>query len=108
MKSQIPETKFCALNAILISLILETGNLLNKHSSELLNNCLNMTNVFNKYDSIIIGTGNILENEEFKKAKNPTQEVKTYVFPKDKNFVIKMFYVSSPAHSRLFHVFLRC
>lgn len=30
----------------------------------------------NKYDSIVIGTGNILENEEFKKAKNPTQEVR--------------------------------
>lgn len=29
----------------------------------------------NKYESIIVGTGNILENEEFKKAKNPTQEV---------------------------------
>jgi len=30
---------------------------------------------FDNYQSIIIGTGNILENEEFKKAKNPTQEV---------------------------------
>lgn len=29
----------------------------------------------NKYESIVVGTGNILENEEFKKAKNPTQEV---------------------------------
>lgn len=35
-----------------------------------------MTSSFlNKYESIVIGTGNILENEEFKKAKNPTQEV---------------------------------
>jgi hypothetical protein len=33
------------------------------------------SNDFNKYDSIVVGTGNILENEEFKKAKNPTQEV---------------------------------
>lgn len=32
-------------------------------------------NFFDKYSSITIGTGNILENEEFKKAKNPTQEV---------------------------------
>ena len=31
--------------------------------------------VLNKYESIVIGTGNILENEDFKKAKNPTQEV---------------------------------
>ncbi|KAL7051285.1 hypothetical protein ACKWTF_004411 [Chironomus riparius] len=30
---------------------------------------------FDNYKSIIIGTGNILENEEFKKAKNPTQEM---------------------------------
>lgn len=30
---------------------------------------------FNKFESIVVGTGNILENEEFKKAKNPTQEV---------------------------------
>lgn len=30
---------------------------------------------FDNYQSIIVGTGNILENEEFKKAKNPTQEV---------------------------------
>lgn len=35
-----------------------------------------MTSSFlSKYDSIIVGTGNILDNEEFKKAKNPTQEV---------------------------------
>lgn len=34
------------------------------------------TNILTKYDSIVIGTGNILENEEFKKAKNPTQEVR--------------------------------
>lgn len=34
------------------------------------------SNYFDKYDSVTIGTGNILENEEFKKAKNPTQEVK--------------------------------
>lgn len=33
------------------------------------------SNFFNKYESLVIGTGNILENEEFKKAKNPTQEV---------------------------------
>lgn len=30
---------------------------------------------FSKYESLVVGTGNILENEEFKKAKNPTQEV---------------------------------
>jgi hypothetical protein len=33
------------------------------------------TNAMDRYSSIVIGTGNILENEEFKKAKNPTQEV---------------------------------
>lgn len=33
------------------------------------------SNFFKNYDSIVIGTGNILDNEEFKKAKNPTQEV---------------------------------
>jgi hypothetical protein len=33
------------------------------------------SNILTKFDSIVIGTGNILENEEFKKAKNPTQEV---------------------------------
>lgn len=31
---------------------------------------------FENYDSVIIGTGNILENEEFKQAKTPTQEVR--------------------------------
>jgi hypothetical protein len=30
---------------------------------------------FNVYDTITIGTGNILENEEFKIAKTPAQEV---------------------------------
>jgi hypothetical protein len=30
---------------------------------------------FENFDKIIIGTGNILENEEFKQAKTPTQEV---------------------------------
>lgn len=34
---------------------------------------------FNKFDTIVVGTGNILENEEFKKAKNPTQEVRTKI-----------------------------
>lgn len=33
------------------------------------------SNFFNNYDSIVVGTGNILENEEFRNAKNPTQEV---------------------------------
>ena len=34
------------------------------------------SNVLTDYASIIVGTGNILQNEEFKKAKNPTQEVR--------------------------------
>ncbi|CRL03423.1 CLUMA_CG016299, isoform A [Clunio marinus] len=38
--------------------------------------------VFNKYDSLVVGTGNILENEEFKKAKNPTQEMLICVKPR--------------------------
>jgi hypothetical protein len=37
-------------------------------------------NGWQKYDSITLGTGNILENEEFKKAKNPTQEVSRRTF----------------------------
>lgn len=31
--------------------------------------------IFDNFNSVIIGTGNVLENEEFKKAKNPTQEM---------------------------------
>jgi hypothetical protein len=30
---------------------------------------------FDNYESITIGTGNVLEDEEFKKAKTPSQEV---------------------------------
>lgn len=34
------------------------------------------------YNEIVIGTGNILKNDEFKKATTPTSEVSIY-FPHD-------------------------
>jgi hypothetical protein len=34
-----------------------------------------MSNYLEAYDNVVIGTKNVLDLEEFKQAKNPTQEV---------------------------------
>lgn len=34
------------------------------------------SNILSKYENIILGTGNVLAKEEYKKANSPTHEVK--------------------------------
>lgn len=42
------------------------------------------SNILNKYDNIILGTGNVLAKEEYKKANSPTHEVKIEIMRVDK------------------------